>query len=193
MNAVDIESWVLMRSARAVATNSSKLRGSSSAASALMMSESMSSSGVCHSSADECDQIVLHFAELMSRTDHVLTRVGETELRQIGAAPALDRAHFEIVNLQLLMLKAIAIGNARSCRPSASPRSTNPSMSSSTSRSNCGSKRFHTSPAECLRQQASHAGVTRWIDVRDVRERTRLPHVTRMSFISSRWPWAICR
>ena len=55
-----------------------------------------------HSSADECDQVVLHFAELMSRTDHVLTRVRETELRQICAPPALDRAHFEIVNLQLL-------------------------------------------------------------------------------------------
>ena len=31
-------------------------------------------------------------------------------------------------------------------------------------------KGFHASPAECLRQQAAHAGMPRWIDVRDVRE-----------------------
>ena len=87
MNAVDIESWVLMRSARAVATSSSKLSGSSSCVSALMMSD---------------NQVVLHFGQLVCRSHHVFTGVRETELGQVGTAPLLDGAHVEIVDLQLL-------------------------------------------------------------------------------------------
>ena len=106
----------------------------------------------------------------MSGPDHVLTCVRETELRQIGASPALDRAHLEIINLQLLDAEGDCHRQGeivQTIRLTEVDKFVDELINQPLE---LRFKRFHSSPAECLRQQAAHTGVTRWIDVRHVRK-----------------------